>query len=162
MLIDVKKMFGDRDGVREINFSFDFSEENLPGFSMPTPCVGVAIIEPDYETLKLEVTAKAVVSSECARCLEPVNQEVVVNRTIVIYKDALRDQDDSIPFTAQDKLDLREFVFTEIFTEIPVILLCDENCKGMCPTCGNLRSKGCTCEQNSGDERLAILKQLLS
>jgi uncharacterized protein len=38
--------------------------------------------------------------------------------------------------------------------------LCSETCKGICPHCGTDLNKGsCTCEKNTVDPRLEVLKK---
>ena len=45
---------------------------------------------------------------------------------------------------------------------ITTSLLCNENCKGLCPVCGcNLNVEECSCEVEDIDPRLAVLKDFL-
>jgi uncharacterized protein len=53
---------------------------------------------------------------------------------------------------------LREYTLLEI----PISPLCQPDCKGLCPICGNNLNEGdCNHEDESGDPRLASLKRLL-
>ena len=68
-----------------------------------------------------------------------------------------------IPLRPDGKLDVRELAYTELVLEVPTVLLCSDDCAGLCPVCGN--RKPCSCRhETSGsvDERLSILKQLLN
>ena len=61
------------------------------------------------------------------------------------------------------KLDIRDLAYTELVLEIPTVLLCSDDCAGLCPVCGN--RKPCSCEHETNgqvDERLLILKKLLN
>ena len=59
---------------------------------------------------------------------------------------------------------VRELRTPSLCLEVPTVLLCSDDCAGLCPVCGC--RKPCSCRhETSGcpvDERLAILKQLLN
>jgi uncharacterized protein len=58
------------------------------------------------------------------------------------------------------ELDLQHLFWEQFVLALPDKYLCSENCKGLCPHCGqNLNEKFCNCGQNAGDLRLAVLKQ---
>jgi uncharacterized protein len=43
--------------------------------------------------------------------------------------------------------------------QVPMKILCSEECKGLCPNCGvNLNTGSCNCRREMTDERLAALK----
>ena len=71
--------------------------------------------------------------------------------------------DAELPFDERGRLDLKELCYQELVSEIPSVLLCSEDCKGLCPICGRRNPCACTQETNGDvvDERLAILKTLL-
>ena len=57
--------------------------------------------------------------------------------------------------------DLAPFFREEIALAVPVQILCKEDCRGLCPSCGaNLNLAPCNCVQKTGDPRLAVLRQL--
>ena len=45
------------------------------------------------------------------------------------------------------KIDIKKIVDDAIVINIPIVFLCKEDCKGLCPDCGaNLNDGGCKCE----------------
>ena len=78
----------------------------------------------------------------------------------------LEDPDFELPMSEEGCLDTEELVFQELIFEIPRVLLCSADCKGLCPICGKKRAAGCSCQPADDaappDARLSILKQLLS
>ena len=45
------------------------------------------------------------------------------------------------------KIDLKKIVDDVIIMNTPIVFLCKEDCKGLCPNCGaNLNDGGCKCE----------------
>lgn len=58
-------------------------------------------------------------------------------------------------------LDLAAVAWEELMLSLPVNPLCREECKGLCPTCGaNLNLGACGCSGDSGDPRLAALRNI--
>ena len=47
---------------------------------------------------------------------------------------------------------MESLVVAAIVFELPLVPLCDEDCKGLCPTCGaNLNEGPCGCEKEQSD-----------
>ncbi|HEV7684362.1 MAG TPA: DUF177 domain-containing protein, partial [Pyrinomonadaceae bacterium] len=56
-----------------------------------------------------------------------------------------------------------ELVTEELLLAIPDHVLCNDNCKGICPVCGKDRnSVDCNCETKEVDPRWAGLKVLVN
>ncbi len=111
--------------------------------------------------IALDITAD--VAFACARCLEERTRRFHVIKTYCVREADLSDPDAELSFTPDGKLDVRELAYTELVLEVPTVLLCSDDCAGLCPVCGN--RKPCSCRhETSGsvDERLSILKQLLN
>ena len=62
----------------------------------------------------------------------------------------------------EDRIDLYGPIRDQILLEVPLILLCQENCKGICPGCGRDRNTDlCECENYVViDPRFAVLQKL--
>ena len=58
-------------------------------------------------------------------------------------------------------LDLAAVCWEEFMLALPVSPLCKPDCKGLCPRCGVNRNQGaCSCTDDEGDPRLAVLRGL--
>ncbi len=56
-------------------------------------------------------------------------------------------------------IDLTEALTDDIVVHLPIQLVCEETCKGLCPHCGlNLNHEQCNCNQEQIDPRLEGLK----
>jgi uncharacterized protein len=62
----------------------------------------------------------------------------------------------------EDRIELHGPIRDQILLEVPLILLCQENCKGICPECGcDRNSDSCKCENDGEiDPRFAVLQKL--
>jgi uncharacterized protein len=59
------------------------------------------------------------------------------------------------------ELDVAGLLWEQFVLALPLKPLCDELCKGLCPSCGvNLNAGPCTCAREGGDPRMAALRGL--
>lgn len=95
--------------------------------------------------------AQAAGTSECARCLEEASFEVEgdVEGYYILdpSEEDLQQADDEITAVAPDGvIDLWAPITAAIIFELPQVLLCKEDCAGLCPVCGtNLNVGSCDC-----------------
>ena len=59
------------------------------------------------------------------------------------------------------ELDLVDIIEQTLDFKIPASVLCKEDCKGLCPVCGqNLNTKSCDCEDTGLDPRMSVVRDL--
>lgn len=52
-----------------------------------------------------------------------------------------------------NKIDLEPLILSALLLDVPLVPLCDDDCKGLCPVCGaNLNDEACGCSQAAEDE----------
>lgn len=101
----------------------------------------------------------------CARCLEPVkvpfllefDQELDLNLT-----DEARMADLNEQFYLNGcSLDIDQLVSSELMLNLPMRVLCSDNCKGICNRCGtNLNRGACDCAGKSLDPRMSVIQDI--
>jgi uncharacterized protein len=71
------------------------------------------------------------------------------------------DEDEIFPIDAYHEVDLTEAVRQNVLLALPMVTICREDCKGLCPQCGHDLNLGpCECKPEV-DARLSVLEQLL-
>jgi uncharacterized protein len=113
----------------------------------------------------------AVATLACARCLEPVSvpidfelEEVFVPTIDISTGQALtpEEEDHALWINEHHILDLHEVVRQDVLVAAPVHLLCRDDCRGLCPQCGqNLNEGPCGCKPEM-DPRWSALASLLN
>ncbi len=141
-----------------------FQFENGIDYDLVITNVGEGILVTGM--LKTQCTA------ECDRCLEDahLNLSAEVDEYYLFEEPEVDEEaeDDENEFTLveDESIDLSLALLRSLVMELPFIILCDEDCKGLCPHCGcNLNEEQCDCEENVENERLkespfAILSNL--
>jgi len=97
----------------------------------------------------------------CDRCISSFTVEKRLP-VIAYLAEELSDEDNPDIFLLEDgSVDLDEVFLTAFLLAMESKIVCDEDCLGLCTTCGaNLNEGPCTCPGEI-DPRLAALQQLL-
>lgn len=109
------------------------------------------------------------IQAECDRCLDPV--ALPVDSSFELYyrpvaegygeEKAIDPSEAEMGFYEGDGLELNDVLREFVLLALPMRKLCDENCKGICPVCGQNRNQNeCRCQTAAGDDRWAALKEL--
>ena len=166
MQFDLRKFYDTADQPCRLEFESDFSGMDFPGYSVAVPAKCVFTALPTSAGMDMELSVRAVVLAECARCLSPMEQECSIERTWQFKLSDFTGEDFDLPRSEKGCLELDELVFQEIVLEVPPVLVCSPDCQGLCPICGKKKAAGCSCQQADSaapvDARLSILKQLLN
>ncbi len=106
----------------------------------------------------------------CARCLESVVRDV--SRSFdLLYRPqgsdagheelSVTDAEAEIGYYTGDGVLLEDVLREQVLLAVPIKTVCSEECKGLCPHCGqNLNQGACACPATAGDERWTALKDL--
>jgi uncharacterized protein len=106
----------------------------------------------------------------CARCLEPVTQDVQ-RQFDLLYRplgaDAGQEElsvttaDAEIGYYQGEGLLLEDALREQVLLALPLRAICREDCKGLCPHCGkNLNAEQCSCAEPVEDPRWSALKDI--
>ena len=116
--------------------------------------LSVTFTNPNVE---VEGSITCLIKGYCDRCLKELDVQIELPFEQTFYKDEAGE--DQYVYV-NSLLDATQAVSDEIVLSLPTSLLCDENCKGLCPKCGcNLNEKQCDCD-TSRDNPFSILKNL--
>jgi uncharacterized protein len=89
------------------------------------------------EGVLVTATARAQVTGECARCLEPVSQPVEVRAQELFAYSVDDGQADAEGYSLQgDLLDFEPVLHDALVLALPLAPLCQEDCPGLCVECG--------------------------
>jgi uncharacterized protein len=97
-------------------------------------------LESASEGVFVSGTAHAELVGECSRCLEPIADEITARLgELFAYPDtatvATTDEDE-VSRVVDDLIDTEQMVRDVVVLELPLVPLCQEDCRGLCPECG--------------------------
>lgn len=119
--------------------------------------------------LYLDVSFSYAYTAACAKCLEATKgwdkgkvgiQLMKESTELLAEEKELSDDDMGICYIEGDEIDLDEIIRQEVVFNLPVRVVCSDDCKGLCQYCGaNLNQGRCKCETNA-DPRWTALNKL--
>ena len=124
------------------------------------------------EDIRLVGKFSTQVEVRCARCLDPVLQDVG-EAFDLLYRpqgvDARGDEasisqaETEIGYYSGEGIQLEDVLREQILLALPLRIVCSESCRGLCPGCGkNLNVESCACEEQPPDPRWAALADIKS
>lgn len=164
----------------------DFGEEVQPGIldfgadirqRTPVKAKGRAELVEEHhgkhkiiKDIRLRGELSTALELTCARCLEPVAQDVKRSFELLyrpLGTDAGRDElsvtdaEAEIGYYQGEGILLEDVLREQILLALPLKITCREDCQGLCPHCGmNLNQQRCSCTTTVTDPRWSALQDI--
>ena len=165
MLLGLSKIIGCPGSVVPFETSLDLSQMEFGGSTLltePIHAVGQVRNKAGVLIMTGELTTR--LHGNCDRCAKPVEQDLSFSVEAVLVTE-LENEDYDDPWTFElvgDQADLDDILTTAVVLNMDSKLLCNEDCRGLCPKCGaDLNDGPCSCKPEL-DPRMAVLQQLLN
>lgn len=177
MLINLTDVFTSEGKVKKINPPYERDSFSYMGNEYPVchePEISVTLTNVGTGIVLVEGNIKVAFSIPCDRCLQSVNVPLNVAFTHQVIspekEDATSEEtsndkafDEEQCFVSGYELDTDALINNEILINMPVKVLCREDCKGICPVCGkNLNEGDCGCDTFVPDPRMAAIKDIFN
>ncbi|HEU0000364.1 MAG TPA: DUF177 domain-containing protein [Ktedonobacteraceae bacterium] len=170
MIYNVAQLMKAPVGTTQVN---DFHEEDFQAdddIHVVGPLDGHVRMRRTNQGLLVDGWVDLTLQLECSRCLKVFEQPMHVTFEEQFYPtvDVVSglpltpfDEEEIFPIDAHHELDLTEAIRQNALTELPMVTLCREDCKGLCSQCGHDLNLGpCECKPEV-DARLSVLEKLL-
>ena len=170
MIFNVAQLMKAPVGTSLVN---DFREEDIQlddDIEVIGPIDGHVRMRRTNQGLLVDGWVELTLELSCNRCLKTFEQPMHVDFEEQFYPtvDVISgmpldpfDEDEIFPINAHHEVDLTEAVRQNVLLALPMVTICREDCKGLCPQCGqDLNLGSCECKPEV-DARLSVLKQLL-
>jgi uncharacterized protein len=107
----------------------------------------------------------------CARCLDPVHQDLTGEFDLLFRPEAadaeageraITEEETEIGYYEKSGLLLEDAIREQVLLALPGRTLCQQDCQGLCPHCGQNRNTApCNCEESQTDPRWNALAALV-
>lgn len=168
MLINLSELFTSEGKVKNYTLDMEMTQFQAPDgvyeIADKKP-VTIKVTNVGNRTLVLDGKAELSLMIPCGRCLEPVKTEfhLDIERTLDMSQteeERIEDLDEQ-PYLEGYNLDIDMLVRDELVLNLPMKVLCDEDCRGICNRCGsNLNYVTCECDQTSLDPRMSVIQNI--
>jgi len=164
--IDVSRLKNNSGEIKKLNIAVDMppvlSEVEKIEFDGPVKLD--LVLTNVNNTIVVEGDISAKLRLACGNCLDSFTFPVQAEFSETYYnegREGIEPGEFYTPYNG-DKLDLTPEVIKSIFVALPMRVVCRQDCKGLCPTCGRNRNReNCDCAPETIDPRLEMLKKLL-
>ncbi len=159
--LQLEELFHTPDGVMEAQLSLDLSHLDFFGEKpLQEPVVVTAKVENRGGAVLLQGEIKTPVTRPCDRCNTMVSLEKVVLLDSLLANTLEDEEHDEIILLEGYCLPLDEVATTAFILDMDTKTLCQDQCQGLCTSCGvNLNEADCTC-QKVNDSPFAVLASL--
>ncbi len=171
MQFNVAQLMKERTGATRSYAIHDNIEQLDPELVALDDLIGEVRLMRTLDSILVTGVLGTTIGLVCDRCLTPFTYALELE-----LEDEFKPSIDivsgaSLPTVPEDEanlidahhiLDLTEVIRQHILLNQPLHALCEENCLGLCPTCGqNLNEGPCECGEQDMDRRWAALRELL-
>ncbi len=165
MICDLSAILKDYGGTMSVKDICRLSDTEFLGEDLSFPDGLLVDGKITNNTKSLHFTAKVTgrLQAHCARCRTTVFEDVEFDISEILVRDeeASSTDEDIVVFSGHE-VDLGEIVIDNFLLNTSGKYLCKEDCKGLCPKCGqDLNIKECDCRDDEIDPRWAGLAQIM-
>ena len=152
---------GEQDSL-SVDYQLDLSDLIYGTYKPITDLVSVkGRLYSKADVLYLDLEIKFAFYGVCDRCAEDIKKDFSITINKIIVEELQNIDNDDYIVVDNQLIDLDELVNEEVSLTLPSKMLCDDECKGLCPKCGtNLNVNKCDCKGDI-DPRMEALLQLL-
>ncbi len=156
MLIDLSELLPFEEREREYPVSYERSRI-LDYEVSESPEFVLHIVHHRGNSFEISGEGTLGVIIPCARCLEPVHETVLFAADCAFdFLTGLDADEEECAFLREGFLDTDELIESGAVMNLPIRVLCREDCKGLCEKCGaNLNNGPCGCGEETAPTRMA-------
>ena len=166
MLIDINKALNE-EGFKK-SFPVSIAKEDI-GFDNEFVVTHdiqteVTVRNDNSSALRIFCDFEVEIMAPCSRCLKDTCETLSINvdeELKLSGHEIILDDDDDAPYIDGELLNVDKLLHEWILPALPSKVLCQEDCKGLCPVCGQDLNQGdCGCDRTVMDPRMEKFKDL--
>lgn len=170
MLISLSELMTSKDKVEHIQVPIEMEHFDYQGASyelVNTKQVNLILTNLGNKTVLIEVSTSILLRLSCSRCLKemvyPMDIHISKEIDFNLSENERAQNLDETNYIIGYNLDVDILIYDEILMGFPMKLLCSEDCKGICKTCGtNLNEKTCDCDNMEYDPRMSAIRDIFN
>lgn len=161
MIIDLRRL---EEGTGRLSMTEDVGVEDAFGEEKRLRCRMSVDYHRSAASAHFHISVTGDLETRCHRCLEPVMHPVTCEFDVGVRRGEESDPEADADFITvgrnEHEIDIGPVLHENVVVNVPMIILCREACKGLCPVCGVNRNRDtCACQQPQ-DPRWDALRKM--
>lgn len=141
-MIDLKQIFDIVGESKDLDLKINADElSGIRGIDLSGPVSVKGRVYNRAGVVYLEYSADFTLMHTCDRCLKDFRRDYQFSFGHIVVPSLNSDNDDYI-VAEGDRIEMNDIAVTDILLQLPVKILCRDDCKGLCMVCG--------CDLNEG------------
>jgi uncharacterized protein len=162
MILDLRSIFAKQEERLTYDAFIDLTEMDIYGYCPFEKPIHFSCEITNISVVELKGKANFDYYSQCDRCAIDIIEPITIDINHILVTEFNNDENEDYIVIPDMLLDITELATSDILLQLPSKFLCKDDCKGICPTCGNnLNELQCICDKPI-DPRLEALKELLN
>ncbi len=165
MILDFERIAGQEEGI---SADETCHVRDLQGEESAVRCRLDVMIRRSGDLYYVTVDIQGTFETFCHKCLDPVNHRLETSFDLVVQRGGANKAEEFAAGMEEyiylpqgtHELSLDAHVYENLIVSIPMQILCNDDCKGLCAECGiNLNTETCNCVREA-DYRWNVLNKL--
>jgi uncharacterized protein len=155
------------EGSNRFEIEADIDELDLDAYNFREPLhCSIALLRTGNR-IDLHLDLKTSIELACSRCGELTHYDVDTSADVTFLPELRRrsaeDEQNATDLEFyREEIDLRSVVRDTFLLAVPIAVLCRQDCKGLCPSCGtNLNLSSCECEKKGVSSPFEKLRRIV-
>ncbi|MBE5963551.1 MAG: DUF177 domain-containing protein [Lachnospiraceae bacterium] len=170
MLINLSELLTVKGKSKEYRADIEFEafESRLGVYKvLESDKVSLEITHHGNREISIKGKTRLVLSIPCDRCLQevltPIDIEIERTADMNVDNSDTEQETDEQNYIDGYNLDVDKLVYDEILINLPMKILCKEDCNGICNRCGaNLNIETCDCDREVLDPRMSVIRDIFN
>ena len=151
MIINLRQVFEVNGAKKDLHYSIPLTElVGIRGYEFNSPIKVDGTIQNNTGIVTLQFSVEFKLKILCDRCIKVFCRDYFYEFEHIIVKQLNTNSDgyDDYIVAEGESVDLNEIAISDLLLQLPLKMLCDEDCKGLCSVCGcDLNECVCSCSK---------------
>ena len=147
MKINLKQIFNIVGESKDISYDISADElSDIRGYHFGSPVAVNGRVHNRAGVIYLDYSVKFTLLAECDRCLKEFERDYNFDFQHIVVPSLSNNDNDDYIVAEGESIELNDIAVTDLLLQLPVKMLCKDDCKGLCMVCGcDLNESVCNC-----------------
>ncbi len=147
MKINLKQIFNIVGESKDISYDITADElSDIKGYQFSSPVAVSGRVYNRAGVIYLDYSVEFTLLAACDRCLKEFERSYSFDFQHIVVPSLSNNDNDDYIVAEGESIELNDIAVTDLLLQLPVKMLCKDDCKGLCMVCGcDLNESVCNC-----------------